>query len=74
MSMSSEALARAVVSKEKIPCRAGKHTDKCACKGTKWVTACEGCGGAGFNGKLQKVCGTCHGTGCVMAMAPTEKA
>ena len=41
---------------------------KCVCKGTRWVTICEGCGGAGWNGKMNKVCGTCAGTGCVMAV------
>ena len=65
----SEKLAQAAITKEKIKCpRPGAHSSKCACKGTRWVTVCERCGGAGWNGKMNKVCGTCAGTGCVMAV------
>ena len=67
----SEALAQAAITKEKIRCpRRGAHGPRCACKGTRWVTACTGCKGTGWNAKMQKVCGACQGLGCVMALRP----
>lgn len=72
----AEALATSSVSRAPVPCPfsgcSGTHPAKCRCGGSGKVIACEACGGAGFDGKRNRVCDDCAGSGCMVYKAPAK--
>ena len=66
----SEVLAFSALERKPVDCpfsHAERHPSTCKCRGTMRVVACEGCDGAGFDGKRNQPCMKCGGNGCLSA-------
>jgi hypothetical protein len=68
----SEALGAAGARPIRCP-QEGSHGKRCRCQATGWVSKCEECAGAGWDGVRNCKCTNCNGNGCLSAPKPIRK-